>query len=233
MAKEQDPTGQPPHRARDRRKHSRYAYTADAEVVEDASGTRIEARISDLSQQGCHVESDHPFSLGAVVRVQITKGRDSFLSPARVVFCSTRGMGLAFTEMAKEQFEILEEWLAPLRERDWLVQNRRKTQRVLMKVPVRVSGLNTLGSQFEEESYTVAVNANGALVALSAPIVRGQQLKLLNIATQDAAEVVVAHIARHQGGQSEVGISFILRNPNFWHVTFPPSDWTPPCAEEA
>jgi hypothetical protein len=101
--------------AAERRAHPRYGFSADAEVVEDASGTRIEARISDLSQRGCYVESDRPFSLGTVVRVQITNDRDSFLSPARVVSRSAEGMGLAFTEMAEEQVKILEAWLAPLR----------------------------------------------------------------------------------------------------------------------
>jgi hypothetical protein len=87
-----------------------------------------------------YVESDRPFSLGTAGGVQITKGGDSFLSPTRVVSCSTKGMGLAFTEMAKEQFETLDTWLGRLRERDWLAQNRRRTQRVMLRVQVRVSG---------------------------------------------------------------------------------------------
>jgi hypothetical protein len=66
-------------------------------------------------------------------------------------------MGLAFSEVGKEQREILEVWLGPLRERDWLVQNRRRTQRVFIRILVRVSGQNPSGSQFEEEAHTLAV----------------------------------------------------------------------------
>ena len=97
-----------PRRAAERRAHPRYGFSAVAEIVEDASGTGVEARIADLSQQGCYIESDRPFSLGTAARVQITKGGDSFHSPARVVSCSTKGMGPAFAEMAKEQRETLE-----------------------------------------------------------------------------------------------------------------------------
>lgn len=215
-------------RITERRAHPRYGFVGDAEVVEDASGERIEVRTSDLSRQGCYVETERQFSLGSDLRVQITKGRDSFVSQAKVVSCSARGMGLAFSEMAKGQLEILEAWLGPLRERDWLVQTRRRTQRVLMRVSVRLSGLNTLGSQFNEETHTLAVNANGALLLLSAPLIRGQQLRISNFSTGDVAEVVVVHIAQHQGKQSEVGVAFILPNPKFWQIAFPPRDWTPP-----
>jgi hypothetical protein len=76
-------------------------------------------------------------------------------------------MGLTFGGIEQEQLERLEAWLGPLRERDWLVQNRRRTQRVVMRVPVRISGQNSAGSQFQEETHTLAVNANGALVVLS------------------------------------------------------------------
>jgi len=223
-----DETKEPaPRRVEERRVHPRYGFVADAEVVEDASGTRIEARVADLSQQGCYLESDRPFALGTAVRVQITRGGDSFHSPARVVSCSTKGMGFAFAEMTKEQRETLETWLGPLRERDWLLQNRRRSQRVMIKIPVRVSGLSTLGSQFDEETHTVAVNANGALLALSSPILRGQQLHLLNMNTRDAVEVMVAHIRRHQNEKSEVGVAFVLPNAKFWRVAFPARDWRP------
>jgi hypothetical protein len=52
----------------------------------------------------------------------------------------------------------------------------------------------------------------------------------LNIATGDRAECIVAYLGQRQGDRLEVGIEFILPNPNFWHVAFPPKDWTQPLA---
>ena len=131
-------------------------------------------------------------------------------------------------EIAQEQYKVLEKWLGLLRERDWLVQNRRRTQRVMLRFPVRVSGQNAVGSPFEEETHTLAVNANGALVLLSVSARKGQLLRLLNTATGGNAECVVAYLGQRKGDLWEVGVAFSMPNPTFWQVAFPPSNWTPP-----
>jgi hypothetical protein len=97
-----------------------------------------------------------------------------------------------------------------------------------LQVPVRVSGRNALGSPFEEETQTVVINANGALLMLSAQINQGQTLTLSNIAAQQSAECVVAYLGQHEGQRAEVGVGFLLPNPSFWRVNFPPLDWTHP-----
>jgi hypothetical protein len=213
--------------------HPRYGFLAEAEVVEASSGARIEARVVDISQRGCYVQSDRSFPLGEAIRIRISRDPKPFVGEARVVSASVKGMGLAFTDIKKEELEILEAWLGPLRERDWLARNRRGTQRVLVRVPVRLSGQNPLGTPFQEETHTQAVNATGALVYLSTSVQKGQRLKLVNSATGDEAECLVAYLGRHLGEQLEVGIAFILPNPTFWHVVFPPREWTPPSSEES
>src|SRR5258708_19283464 len=44
---------------------------------------------------------------------------------------------------------------------------RRRSQRVLMQVGVRVSGADALGNNFEEYTETLAISAHGALVLLA------------------------------------------------------------------
>jgi hypothetical protein len=146
------------------------------------------------------------------------------------VFSSNNGIGLAFAEIAKEQHEVLEKWLGPLRERHWVILNRRKTQRVLVRVPVRVSE-QAPASHFDEDTQTLALNAHGALILLSTSVGKGQRLQLLNIATGDRAECIVAYLGKRQGDRIEVGVEFILPNPQFWHVAFPPKDWTQPISD--
>lgn len=223
-------TGPAPGRVTERRTHPRFGFTADAEVVEDGSDSRIKARIADISQRGCFVETARSFPLGTAIRVQITKGGDCFVAPARVVFSSVKGMGLKFAEITKEQHEVLEKWLGPLRERHWLILNRRKTQRVLVQVGVRGSQ-HTSGSHFDEETHTLALNAHGALILLATTVGKGHRLELLNIATGDRAECFVAYLGQRQGDRIEVGVEFILANPHFWHVAFPPKDWTQPISD--
>ena len=224
MAPEKEPR---PRRAAERRTHPRYGFNADAEIIEQGSSTRTEARITDISDRGCYVETAQSFPLGTAIEVKITKGGESFVTPGRVVYSSEKGMGLAFGQLGENQLEILEIWLGPLRERDWLSQNRRRTQRVIMRVPVRISGQNSVGSHFEEETHTLAVNANGALIVLSVSVKKGQILHLVNVAMGDQAECIVAYLGQRQGDLVEVGIAFSLPNSNFWRVAFPPHDWSP------
>jgi len=212
----------------DRRIHPRYEFTAAVEVIAAESGARIETRVRDLSQQGCYVDTNKPLPLGTVTDVRITKGTQLFEACGRVVYSRVgKGMGLVFTAIEPEQRGTLATWLAESRETSWLAVNRRRSQRVLVTIPVRVSGQNVLGSPFEEETQTLAISAHGALIFVSTQVYRGQRLTLSNVQTRAALECVVAHIAKYQGAQPQVGVEFMLPNLIFWHVAFPPKDWTP------
>jgi c-di-GMP-binding flagellar brake protein YcgR len=212
----------------DRRIHPRYEFIAAVEVRVAESEARIETRVRDLSQQGCYVDTNNPLPLGTLTDVRITKGAQLFEARTRVVYSRAgKGMGLMFTAIEPEQLRTLETWLAESRETSWLAANRRRSQRVLMTIPVRVSGLNGAGLPFEEETHTRAISAHGGLILVSTQVNRGQRLTLSNVRTNASLECVVAHIDRHQSGHPQVGVEFMLPNPIFWHVAFPPKDWTP------
>src|SRR6202045_5513837 len=169
------------------------------EVVAAESGARIETRVRDLSQQGCYVDTSDALPLGTVTGVRITKGAQLFEAWARVVYSRAgKGMGLMFTAIEPEQIRTLETWLAESRETSWLAANRRRSQRVLMTIPVRVSGRNAAGLPFEEETHTREISAHGGLIPVSTKVCRGQRLTLSNIHTKAALECVVAHIEKSQ-----------------------------------
>jgi hypothetical protein len=212
----------------DRRVHPRYEFIAGAEIVSAESGARIAMRVRDLSQQGCYVDTADALPLGTVTDVCITKGAQRFEARARVVYSlAAKGMGLMFTSADPAHLQTLDSWLAESRETSWLAANRRRSQRVLVTIPVRVSGKLGAGASFEEESHTRAISAHGALLLLSAQVHRGQRLTLSNVQTKAALECVVAHIDRRDRDHPQVGVEFALPNPMFWHVAFPPKDWTP------
>jgi hypothetical protein len=211
----------------DRRTHPRYEFFAAAEVVPAESGARMETRVRDLSQQGCYIDTSDALPLGTVTDVRIIKGSQRFEARARVVYSrAAKGMGLVFTAIDPERLRTLETWLTESRETSWLAANRRRSQRVLMSIPVRVSGKTDAGA-FEEETRTRAISAHGALIHLLTQVYRGQRLNLSNVQTKAALECVVAHIDRRQSNQPQVGVEFMLPNPMFWHVAFPPKDWSP------
>ncbi len=212
----------------DRRIYPRYEFTAAVEVLAAESGARIETRVRDLSQQGCYVDTSDALPLGTVTDVRIKKGAQLFEARARVVYSrATKGMGLVFTAVEAEHVRTLETWLTESRETSWLAANRRRSQRVLMTVPVRVSGKSAAERPFEEETHTRAISAHGALILVSTPVWRGLRLNLSNVQTKAALECVVAHIDKRPSHRTQVGVEFTLPNPMFWHVAFPPKDWTP------
>ena len=214
----------------DRRSHPRYAFTAAVEVIAAEPGVEIRTRVRDLSQQGCYVDTDSPLALGTATDVLIIKGATSFAARARVVFNQPgKGMGLMFTAVESEHVQTLNRWIAESRESSWLAANRRRSQRVLMTIPVRISGQATArtSSLFEEETHTVAVSAHGALIVATSPMYRGQRFTLSNERTKASLECVVVHVDRSSGGEIQVGVEFMLPNSRFWGVAFPPKDWTP------
>ena len=212
----------------DRRIYPRYEFTAAVEVLAAESGARIETRVRDLSQQGCYIDTSDALPLGTVTDVRVKKGAQLFEARARVVYSrAAKGMGLVFTAVEAEHVRTLETWLTESRETSWLAANRRRSQRVLMTVPVRVSGKSAAERPFEEETHTRAISAHGALILVSTPVWRGLRLNLSNVQTKAALECVVAHIDKRPGDRTHVGVEFTLPNPMFWHVAFPPKDWTP------
>jgi len=217
-----------PQTAADRRANPRYAFHAIAEVTAIDSGAKSKTRVRDLSQQGCYLDTDNPLPLGTAANVRMTKDGKSLEVQGRVVYNQPgRGMGLMFTAVRPEHGGTLDAWINESRETSWLANNRRRSQRVLMRVPVGVSVQAGATPLTEEETHTLAVSAHGALVEVSAPLYRGQRLTLSNPQTKDSLECVVAHIDRFPNEPVKVGVEFLLPNPTFWRVAFPPKDWSP------
>jgi PilZ domain-containing protein len=104
---------------------------------------------------------------------------------------------------------------------------RRRSQRVLMQVAVRIHGLDAQGQKFEEETETLAINAHGALVLLSARLTSGSKVELQHKKTLEEQECHVVFLGPVRSGKAEIGLEFSAPRPTFWRVAFPPEDWSP------
>ncbi len=104
---------------------------------------------------------------------------------------------------------------------------RRRSQRVLMQVAVRIRGTDAQGKTIEEETETLAINAHGALVLMQARITSGAKVQLQHKKTQEEHECHVAFLGPVRSGKAEIGLEFTSPHPTFWRVAFPPEDWTP------
>jgi len=104
---------------------------------------------------------------------------------------------------------------------------RRRSQRVLMQVGVKLNGKDAEGKEFEENTETLAVNAHGALVLLAARVISGSKVHVKHNKTEEDQECRVVFLGPVRAGRREVGFEFSTPRPTFWRVSFPPEDWTP------
>lgn len=102
---------------------------------------------------------------------------------------------------------------------------QRRSERVLIDVPVVIRGETEDRRAFEEETFTVTVSAHGALVMLAAKVKLGQTLLLLNPKNWDEREGRVAFRSADHAGLAQVALEFTLPAGDFWPVSSPPPGW--------
>ena len=112
--------------------------------------------------------------------------------------------------------------------------NRRRSQRAILRLPILVRAeARPLGAAFEEATYTLVVNAHGALVAIAGKVEKGQELRLTNRGTREELLCHVVYVGAVSDGKAQVGVEFDRPSPDFWRVAFPPDDWIAPEPEPA
>lgn len=107
-----------------------------------------------------------------------------------------------------------------------VASNRRRAQRVIISIPVQISGRDVTHA-FSQSTSTVTVSPNGCLVLLDIPVVRSQELFISLPGTLQKVLGTVAYISQDAAKIREVGIEFLEPTPTFWRINFPPEDWDP------
>ena len=105
--------------------------------------------------------------------------------------------------------------------------NRRRSQRVFLRLPVLVIARGADQQHVSENAFTTNVNAHGALVLMSMRVEVGQKILFRHTETLEEQFVRVIHVTPAAEGKTEVGVEFLKPAPKFWRISFPPDDWTP------
>jgi hypothetical protein len=103
---------------------------------------------------------------------------------------------------------------------------RRRSQRLFLQVRVVVEGHLANKSPFSEETHTIVVNAHGALVEMKISLEQGQIVSLRNAVTGEKSECAIKLVTPSGPGKFNAALEFTNPNPDFWHVSFPPDDWS-------
>jgi hypothetical protein len=96
----------------ERRRHPRYPFMAAAEVTDSESGTLLEARTSDLSSDGCYLDTINPLPQQTIIKIQIDYEGEVFVAKGVVVHLQpSMGMGVTFIALETGCADILKGWL--------------------------------------------------------------------------------------------------------------------------
>lgn len=102
--------------------------------------------------------------------------------------------------------------------------NRRRSERLLITVPIRVEGSNPRGEKFSESTRTLIINRHGARIQLKHPVAPGSVLRITNLVADRGGEFRVVGPTRpltEAGG--EWGVECKEESRNIWGIDFPPS----------
>ncbi len=94
--------------------------------------------------------------------------------------------------------------------------DRRRSERVVRRVPVLVYGHAPGEEPFHEEATTLQVCAYGGLLRVATSVKVGQRLLLTNKLTQEEQQCHVIRFGPQHGKKLVVAIEFTRAAPDFW-----------------
>lgn len=99
-------------------------------------------------------------------------------------------------------------------------EERRRAQRVLLKMPVVIQ---VVGKSASVQGTTHTVSANGAMIILPEGLSEGTKMVIQNVKSQKTIEAKVVRPPQLNSEGSLVPVEFLTPSPNFWGVFFPPA----------
>jgi hypothetical protein len=104
-------------------------------------------------------------------------------------------------------------------------ENRRRSERVVLRLHVHVVAENEERKQIQEKAETQVVNAHGGLLRMQQHLHVGQSFLLSN--PQTGSEMSCRVVRTEEDGLEfyRVAFEFDRPAPHFWPIVFPPADW--------
>ena len=94
------------------RRGLRFTFAASAELaLKDFPKAIVPGLVTELSLQGCFVETSAAFEAQRLVLVKIYDSQESFEAEAVVLYVRPTGLGLVFREFTPESAAILQKWM--------------------------------------------------------------------------------------------------------------------------
>ena len=93
----------------------RYNFIASTELIDMGSATRLSGRVTEISRNGCYVDSLNALPVDTVLNLRIERDHGTFATRGKIIYVHERiGMGVVFLDPPKDQVEILDSWIIEL-----------------------------------------------------------------------------------------------------------------------
>lgn len=148
------------------RRVPRVPFKATSVVAEAGSSQVVVAQTTELSRFGCFVQTTKPYPQGTKVHIEVAEGGDVFTASGVVAYVTGDGMGVVFSMVEPENYEVLAKWLS---------RTPRRSDRYSFNATAEV---RDLGSRNEQVAITRDLSAGGCFVKTAAPLPKGTRIRV-------------------------------------------------------
>jgi hypothetical protein len=108
--------------------------------------------------------------------------------------------------------------------------DKRRSDRLMLTVPLTLSGADSKGAVFKDSARTVTLNRHGARIVSPRLLTSGQTIQITNLVSRrEAVFRVVGPLSPHSEKGGEWGVELLDGQENIWGIQFPP----PPPGQDA
>jgi hypothetical protein len=100
--------------------------------------------------------------------------------------------------------------------------SNRRSQRVLLQVPVVIRAETPEGKRVQAQGFTSAVNAHGGLLESPLKVMVNQRITIVNPHTGNEVGGRTVRVERASSELFSVAFEFDRPSPQFWPITFSP-----------
>ena len=150
----------------ERRRVPRIPFKATSVVAEAGSTRAVVAQTTELSRFGCFVQTIKPYPRGTRVHIELAEAGTTFVASGVVAYVTDEGMGIVFSTVESENYEILAQWLS---------RTPRRSDRYSFGATAKVKELD---SWKEQVLITRDLSAGGCFVKTAAPLPTGSRIRV-------------------------------------------------------
>jgi PilZ domain len=100
---------------------------------------------------------------------------------------------------------------------------QRRSERLLLSIPIRVIGTDLAGDEFTEDTHTLVLSQGGARIALEHHIAAEDSIRIINLENYNEADFRVVGPTRLAGAEiAEWGVECDEHDRNIWGIELPP-----------